>query len=65
MQIDYDKKNIKFMLFTELVIASTISNDDTFEKEIKRRLTFCGFESKMINFIVNYELELLKSSKKL
>lgn len=66
MQIRYNDNRVNKMLFTELVIASTLSEgkNNVFDQEIRRRLDFCNFEKRMINLLIQYELEILKVTKK-
>lgn len=62
----YSETEINKMLFTELVIASADNEDIgvVFYNEIIRRLKFCEFEEIMIQELIAYELEILKSTKK-
>lgn len=61
----YSLENIDKMLFTELVIAlNTELDNHIYENEIKRRLTFCGFEDVMINNLIEYENAILESTNK-
>lgn len=63
-QYSYRIEEIPKMLFTELVLAYAISDDNFFKKEINRRLEFCGFEEQMMSQLITYELEILKATKR-
>lgn len=61
----YSTKNLVKMLFTELVIAlNSESNSRIYSDEIKRRLSFCGFEDNMIKNLIEYEEAILESTNK-
>ncbi|MBQ6476884.1 MAG: hypothetical protein IJI43_00370 [Bacilli bacterium] len=64
MQIEYKEKDIDKLLFTELVIAKKQNNGEVFEKEIYKRLKFCGFDDKFIKELIEYEEAILETTKK-
>lgn len=64
MQLKYKTSDINKLLFTELVIAKTQKTSDLFEKEIYKRLGFCGFDDSFIKEIIEYEEAILETTKK-
>ena len=61
----YDKNDIKKMLFSELVLATIINDDNkVFYDELKKRLVFCGFNDEMMRQLIAYELEIFRVTKK-
>lgn len=51
------------ILFTELVFKYNLTKDLLYKNEIVRRLKFCNFDEKCINYIIKLELNIIKKRK--